>query len=121
MKQFVPYFDTTETPVGTIMHLTENPHLVDMVNAMIRNFGFELRSKADYPNRFVVVCDITHALVDGHLMQVKEDAERSWADTWGVITDTLEQLPKEFEVPSLSLNTWILGVSQFWMNPNTRK
>ena len=124
MKNFVPSSDTTETPVGTIMHLTQNPHLVDMVNAMIRNFGFDLRYRADsatYTNRFVVVCDLTHSLVDGRLQEAKEDAERSWADTWGVITDTLEQLPEEFEVPALSLNTWVIGVSQFWKNPNTRK
>lgn len=121
MKKFVPSSDITEVPVGTIMHLTQNPHLVDMVNAMIRNFGFDLRSRTDYPNRFVVVCDLTHSLVDGSLMEAKEDAERSWADTWGVITDTLEQLPSEFEVPALSLCTWVIGVSQLWRNPNTHK
>lgn len=121
MKNFVPSSDTTEVPVGTVLHLTQNPHLVDMVNAMIRNFGFDLRSRRDYPNRFVVVCDLTHSLVDGRLQEAKEDGERRWADTWAVITDTLEQLPSEFEVPSLCLNTWVIGVSQFWTNPNTRK
>ena len=121
MKKFSASSDITETPVGTIMYLTENPHLVDMVNAMICNFGFDLRSRTDRPDRFVVVCDLTHSLVDGRLMEAKEDAERSWADAWGVITDTLEQLPKEFEVPALSLTTWVIGVSQFWTNPNTIK
>lgn len=121
MKNFVPSSDITEVPVGTILHLTENPHLIDMVNAMVRNFGFDLRSRADHPDSFIVVCDLTHSLVDGSLMEAKEQAQCNWTVAWCFVTDTLEKLPEELEVPALSLTTWTSGCSEFWTNRNTRK
>lgn len=120
MENFVPTFAYSQTPVGSIHHLTQNPHLVDMVNAMVRNFGFDLKA-TDQTNSFVVECDLTKALTDMNIMEAKEEAEQAWAEAWILITDTLEKLPMEFEVPALSLTTWAGRITEFWRHPNTRK
>ena len=122
MENFVPVIlDPTQTPVGSIFHLTQNRHLVDMVNAMVRNFGFELKSTDSEHHSFVVECDLTKALTDMNIMEAKEEAQQAWAEAWSLITDTLEKLPKEFEVPALSLTTWNGSTTELWRHPNTRK
>ena len=121
MKNFVPTSDPAQTPVGHICHHTQNPHLVDMVNAMVRNLGFDLKDTDNDLHYFVVECDIRPALVDMNIIEAKEEAQLAWANAWSLITDTLEKLPMEFEVPLLSLTTWDGNITQMWRHPNTRK
>jgi len=122
MEKFTPtVLDPTQTPVGSIFHLTQNRHLVDMVNAMVRNFGFNLKSTDSEHHSFVVECDLTNALTDMNIIEAKEEAQLGWANAWSLIIDTLEKLPKEFEVPALSLTTWDGNITQLWRHPNTRK
>jgi hypothetical protein len=122
MENFVPVIlDPTQTPVGSIFHLTQNRHLVDMVNAMVCNFGFNLKSTDSEHHSFVVECDLTKALTDMNIMEAKEEAQQAWVNAWGFITDTLEKLPLEFKVPALSLTTWDGSTTELWRHPNTRK
>ena len=121
MENYVPFLDPTQTPVGSILHLTKNPNLVDMVNAMVRAFGFDLKTTSRVPNSFVVECDLTSLLTEMNIIEAKEKAQHNWVAAWWAITEALESLPKELEVPSLSLTTWDRNQSQFWSHPNTRK
>ena len=122
MENFVPTSDVTQTPVGSILIITNRFHLSQMVLALVRDQGFTLKGKEGVSNSFIVECDLTTALTDMNIMEAKEAAQESWATTFRWLTGVLEQLPDSLCVPAMGMTTWNGSDSEWWANPkDTRK
>lgn len=117
MENFVPTSDVTQTPVGSILVMTNRFHLCQMVLALIRDQGFTLKGKEGVSNRFIVECDLTNALTDMNIMEAKAAAMDSWVDTFHWLTDILEGLPDSLRVPAMMMTTWDGSNCDSWHNP----
>lgn len=117
MENFVPTFDHTQTPVGSILVMTNRFHLCQMVLSLIRDQGFTLKGKEGVSNSFVVECDLTSALTDMNIIEAKEAAMKGWVDTFHWLTGILAELPDSLRVPAMGMTTWDGSDSNLWHNP----
>lgn len=117
MENFVPTLDHTQTPVGSILIMTNRFHLCQMVLSLIKDQGFTLKGSEGVSNSFVVECDLTNALTDMNIIEAKEAAMQGWVDTFHWLTDILEGLPDSLRVPAMSMTTWTGSHTELWHYP----
>lgn len=117
MDNFVPTLDHTQTPVGSLIIISNRFHLTQAVVSLVREEGFVLKASNSVPNRFVVECDLTSALTDMNIMEAKAEAMDLWVNTFHWLTEVLEQLPLSLCVPAMGMTTWDGSNSEWWSNP----
>ena len=74
MENFIPTPDHTQTPVGSLLVISQRPHLTQIVLSLVREQGFDIKASNHVPNSFIIEADLTRPLTYSNIQEAKDEA-----------------------------------------------
>ena len=121
MENFVPTNDPTQNPVGSLLIISQRPHLTQIVLSLVREQGFDIKASNHVPDSFIIEADLTRALTYSNITEAKDEAVDKWVEAFEWLKEVVEGLPASLCVHALAMTSWDGCFSEWWPNPKAPK